>query len=66
MTHLLCCSVETQGLFLLGTWKEDNFTLTGIEIETLSDGGFHLRQKKFVDQLELMSLSQRRSGALIS
>ena len=47
----------------MGTWTEDNFTLTGIEIETLSDGGFHLRQKKFVDQLELMSLSQRRSRA---
>ena len=49
--------------FHWGTWKEDHFTLTGIEIETLSDGGFHLRPQKFVDQLELMSLSQRRSRA---
>ena len=45
------------------TWNEDNFTLTGIKIETLPDGGFHLRQQKFGDQLELMSLSQRRSRA---
>ena len=37
--------------------------MTGIEIETLQDGGFHLRQQKFVDQLELISLSQRRSRA---
>ena len=35
--------------------------MTGIDIETLQDGGFHLRQQNFVDQLELMSLSQRRS-----
>ena len=39
------------------------FTLTGIEIKKLLDGGFHLRQQKLVDQLELMSLSQRRSQA---
>ena len=45
------------------TWNEDNFTLTSIEIETLPDGGFHLRQQKYVDQLELMSRSQRRSRA---
>ena len=46
-------------------WRtnEDNFTWTGIEIETLQDGGFHLRQQRFVDQLELMSLSQRLSRA---
>ena len=37
--------------------------MTGIEIETLSDGGFHLQQQKFLDQLELMSLSQGRSRA---
>ena len=37
--------------------------MTGIEIETLQDGGFHLRQQRFVDQLELMSLSQRLSRA---
>ena len=37
--------------------------MTGIEIETLQDGGFHLRQHKFVDQLELISLSERRSRA---
>ena len=36
---------------------------TCIEIETLSGGGFHLRQQKFVDHLELISLSQRRSHA---
>ena len=35
--------------------------MTGIEIETLPDGGLHLGHKKFVDQLELMSLSQRHS-----
>ena len=45
------------------TWNEDNFTPTDIEIETLFDGGFHLRQLKCVDKLELMSLSQRRSRA---
>ena len=43
--------------------SEDNFRLIGIEIETLQDGGFHLRQQKFVDQLELMSLNQRFSRA---
>ena len=35
---------------LKGTWNHQ-------------DGGFHLRQEKFVDQLELISLSQRRSRA---
>ena len=54
---------KRNGTFQWGTWNEDNFTLTGIEIETLPDGGFHLRQQKIVDQLELMSLSQRRSRA---
>ena len=53
---------KLKGTFQWRTWNEDNFTLTGIEIETLPDGGFHLRQQKFVD-LELMSLSQRRSRA---
>ena len=53
---------KLKGTFQLGTWNEDTFTLTGIEIDTLPDGGF-LRQQKFVDQLELMSLSQRRSRA---
>ena len=37
--------------------------MAGIEFETLQDGGFHLRQQKFVEQLELMSLSQRRCRA---
>ena len=45
------------------TCNDDNFALTGMETETLPDGGFLLRQQKFVDQLELMSLSQRRSRA---
>ena len=58
----MLCS-NSRELFTGGTWNEDNFTLTGIEIETLSDGVFHLRQQNFGDQLELMSLSQRRSGA---
>ena len=61
IAHFLFRSVETQENFSLGTWNEDNFTMTGIEIETLSDGGFRLQQQKFVDQLELTSLSQRRS-----
>ena len=52
---------KLKGTFRWRTWNDDNFTLTGIEIETLQDGGFHLRQQRFVDQLELMSLSQRRS-----
>ena len=54
---------KLKGTFQWGTCNEDNFTLTGMEIETLLDGGFHLREQKFVDQLELMSLSQRRSRA---
>ena len=54
---------KLKGTFLWGTWNEDNFTLTGIEAEKLPDAGFHLRQQKFVDQLELISLSQRRSRA---
>ena len=45
------------------TWHEDNCILAGIEIETLPDGGFHLRQQEFLDELELISLSQRRSRA---
>ena len=53
--------LSLKGTFQWRTWNEDNFTLTGIEIETLRDGGFHLRQQKLVDQLELMSLTQRRS-----
>ena len=57
-SRLLSCSVETRG-----TWNEHNLKLTGIEIETLQDGGVHLRQQKFVDQCELISLSQRRSRA---
>ena len=36
---------KLKGTFHWGTWNEDNFTLTGIEIETLEDGGFHLRQQ---------------------
>ena len=55
--------LKLKGTFQWGTWNEDNFTLTGIEIETLLDGGFHLRQQKYVDPLELMSLTQRRSRA---
>ena len=55
--------LKLKGTFQCGTWNEDNFTLTGVEIETLLDGGFHLRQQKFVDQLELISLSQRLSRA---
>ena len=35
---VLRCHVETQRNISMGTWKEDNFTLTGIEIETLQDG----------------------------
>ena len=34
-----------------------------LKFETLLDGGFRLRQQKCVDQVELMSLSQRRSRA---
>ena len=54
---------KLRGTFQWRTCNEDNFTLTGIEIETLPNGGFHLRQQKFVDQLGLMSVSQRRSRA---
>ena len=55
--------LKLKGTFHWRMWNDDNFTPTGIEIETLPDGGLHLRQRKFVDQLELMSLSQRRSRA---
>ena len=54
---------KPKGTFRWRMWNEDNLTLIGIEIETLSDGGFHLQQQNFVDKLELMSLSQRRSRA---
>ena len=37
---------KLKGTFQWRTWNEDNFTSTGIEIETLPDGGFHLRQQK--------------------
>ena len=36
---------KLKGTFRWRTWNDDNFTLTGIEIETLQDGGFHLRQQ---------------------
>ena len=54
---------KLEGTFQWGMWAADNFTLTSIEIETHPDDGFHLRQQKFLYQLELMSLSQRRSRA---
>ena len=47
---------KLKGTFQWRTWNEDNIRLKSIEIETLPDGGFHLRQQKFVDQLELTSL----------
>ena len=39
-SRLLSCPVETKRNFSLETWNEDKITLTGIEIETLQDGGF--------------------------
>ena len=30
----------------MGTWSEENFALTSIEIEAIPDGGFLLRQQK--------------------
>ena len=36
---------KLKGTFQWRTWNEDKITLTGIDIETLQDGGFHLRQK---------------------
>ena len=54
---------KLKGTLQCRTWNEDNFTLTGIEIETLLDGGFHLKHQKFVNQLKLMSVSQPRSRA---
>ena len=59
----LLCRNSKEHLFQWRTWNDDNFTCTFIEIETLPDGGYHLRRQKFVDQLELMSLGQRRSRA---
>ena len=32
--------------------RKDHFALTDIETETIADGGFHLTQQKFLDQLE--------------
>ena len=32
--------------------RKDHFTLTDIETETIADGGFHLTQQTFLDQLE--------------
>ena len=60
---ILCGRFLLKGICRWRTWIEDKFTLTRIEIGTLLDGGFHLRQQKFVDQLELMSMSHRRSRA---
>ena len=54
---------KLKGTCQWGTWTEDSLTLTGIEIETLQDGGCHLRQQRIVHQLELISLSQRRFRA---
>ena len=42
---------KLKGTFQWRTWNEDNFILTGIEIATLPDGGFHLQKQNFVDQL---------------
>ena len=47
------------GDFLVAGCDDDPVFL----VETLQDGGFHLREQKFVDQLELISLSRRRSRA---
>ena len=58
-SQLLCQNLKE--LFNEERGMRTIFTLTGIVIETLPDGGFHLRQQGCVDQLELMSLSQRRS-----
>ena len=54
---------KLKGTVQWGTWSEDSFTFTGIEIETLPDGGFHLRKQILWINWELMSLSQRRSRA---
>ena len=40
-----------------------NFAMIGIEVETIPDGSFNLRQDKCVDPLERMSPPQRRSRA---
>ena len=34
---------QLRGTFHWGTWNEDNFTLTGIEIETLQDEPISLK-----------------------
>ena len=60
---ILCGRFLLKGICQWRAWIEDTFTLTRIENGTLLDGGFHLRQQKFVDQLELMSLSQLRPRA---
>ena len=35
---------KLKGTFQWRTWNEDNFTLTSIEIETIHDDGFLLRE----------------------
>ena len=37
---------KLKGTFQWRIWNVDNFTLTGIESETLQDGGFHCDKKK--------------------
>ena len=49
---------KSKGTCQWGSWNEENFTLTGIEIETVLDGGFHLRHQKFVDQLDGTDVSE--------
>ena len=40
-----------------------NFAMIGIEVKTIPDGSFNLRQEKCLDRLGRMSLFQRGSRA---
>ena len=49
---------------MVNVGMRDDFTLTGIEIETLLDGGFHSATTEICGSIGLdVSLSQRRSRA---
>ena len=56
----LCDQIRRK--FQWGTWEDDQtgFTQCGVFIQRLSDGGFELSQKQYVDDLKEISISSER------
>eukprot|EP00435_Cladocopium_sp_Y103_P053704 s442_g17.t1 len=56
----LCKQIQQK--FKWGTWESDvdGFTQCGVFIQRMSDGGFELSQKQYVDDLKEISISSER------